>query len=167
MLQRVLKMVTSWPVDVVAVVIGAYEEEVLEAVDFGDSLLVLNPEWKDGMASSIRAGLDALSADTSIERAFLALGDQPRIPDDIPTTLLEAMDRSERPVALARYRYTTSNPALVDRSLWPRLMSRAGDRGASQLFEAHPAWVEEVQVDYPPPRDVDTEDDALDLLSTP
>jgi CTP:molybdopterin cytidylyltransferase MocA len=165
LLSWVIDAVRSWPVDVVAVVIGAYQDEILELVEFGESLIVINPEWEEGMASSLRVGLDALSREPSMERAFIALGDQPSIPPGVPEALVTAMDTSGRSAAVPRYRYQRSNPALVDRRLWPRLMSLEGDAGASRLLQAHPEWVEEVWIDHLPPRDVDTSDDAEDLLA--
>jgi molybdenum cofactor cytidylyltransferase len=164
LLQRIVAMVAEWPVDGTAVVLGAHEEEILDAVDFGDALVVVNPAWEEGLASSLRVGLDAVARDGRAERAFMVLGDQPGIPGEVPAGLIEAMDRSGRPAAVPKYRYQRGNPVLVDRFLWPRLMSLEGDAGAARLFQAHPEWVEEVRFDHPAPRDLDTPDDLSELL---
>ncbi len=165
LLSWVVEAVWEWPVTTVAVVIGAYEDEVLERVEFGDSVVVINPEWEEGLASSLRVGLDALTREPSVERTFVVLGDQPGIPVELPARLIDAMERSGRPAAVPRYRYQRANPVLVDRRLWSRFMSLEGDAGAARLLQAHPEWVEEVWVDHLPPRDVDTPEDAADLLS--
>lgn len=163
LLSWIVEAVWQWPVAVVAVVIGAYEDEILESVEFGESIIVINPEWEEGLASSLRVGLDALTREPAVERAFIALGDQPGIPSDLPQALIEAMEESGRPAAVPRYRYQRANPVLVERRLWDRLMSLEGDSGASRLLQAHPEWVTEVRVDHLPPRDVDTPEDAADL----
>ena len=155
----------SWPVDGVAVVLGAYEDVILESVDFGDSLVVVNPEWEEGIASSLRVGLDAISRHPRSERAFVAMGDQPRIPAEVPPALIEGMEISGRPAVVPKYRYQRSNPVLVARSLWPRLMSLEGDAGASRLLLSHPQWVHEIRFDHAAPRDVDNPDDVADLLA--
>lgn len=62
-----------------------------------------------------------------------------------------------------KYRYSWGNPVLIDRALWPRLMSLAGDQGARRLLEAHPEWVDEVWLESLPPRDVDTAADVEEL----
>jgi molybdenum cofactor cytidylyltransferase len=165
LIEHVLETVATWPIDSTAVVLGAFEQEILEAVDFGDRLVVINPEWEEGIASSLRVGLDAVARDLRAERVFLALGDQPRIPADVPPGLIEGMERSGKPVAVPKYRYQRANPVLVDRRLWPRLMSLEGDSGAGRLLQAHPEWVHEVRFDHPVPRDVDTPADLEDLLS--
>ncbi|MBU1227573.1 MAG: nucleotidyltransferase family protein [Actinobacteria bacterium] len=164
LLEWVIDAVRTWPVDSIAVVLGSQEEEILEAVDFGDALVVVNPEWEEGIASSLRVGLDAVGRDLHAERVFVVLADQPDIPAEVPSALIEGMDRSGKPVALPKYRYQRSNPVLVERSLWTRLMSLEGDVGASRLFQAHPEWVHEVRFDQSAPRDIDTPEDLSDLL---
>lgn len=164
LLQRVVDAVAAWPVDGVAVVLGAYEEEILAAVVFGEALVVLNPEWEEGIASSLRVGLDAVARDGRAERVFVVLGDQPGIPPEVPEGLLEGMERSGKPAVIPKYRYQRGNPVLVSRFLWPRLMSLEGDAGAARLLQAHPEWVHEVRFDHPLPRDVDTPQDLGDLL---
>lgn len=158
-----MSAVAGWPVSLVVVVIGAAEDEVLEAVDFGDAVVAVNPEWEEGIASSIRVGLDVLSRDRRIDAAFIALGDQPRIPSEVPGALIAALEDSGRQAAVPKYRYERANPVLIHRSLWPRLMSLEGDSGAARLLQTHPEWVEEVWIDHTPPIDIDTRDDVADL----
>lgn len=164
LLQWVIDAVGNWPIDGIVLVLGAHAPEVLDTIDVGSALVVINPEWEEGIASSLRVGLDALTREPHAERAFIVLGDQPRIPAEVPAALLAAAD-SGKPVIAPRYRYQRSNPVLVARSLWPRLMSLEGDAGASRLFQAHPEWVHDVWFDRLPPRDIDTEVDIADLLA--
>lgn len=163
MLESVVAAVSEWPVDLVVVVLGSGAEEILETVDLGESLVVVNEGWAEGIASSIRVGLDVLTRSPSWERVFMVLADQPRIPEDVPGLLLSAALASHRPAIVPVYRYDRGHPVLFDRSLWPRLMTLEGDTGASGLLRTHPEWVEEVRVDHLPPRDVDTSSDVADL----
>lgn len=163
LLQLVVDGVREWPVESVVVVLGAAADDVLDAVDFGDAMVAINEDWEEGIASSLRVGVDILERDPAVERTFVALGDQPGIPAEVPILLVEAAEWSDRPAIVPVYRYERANPVLFDRRLWHRLMALEGDHGASDLLRAHPDWVEEVRVDWPAPRDVDTEDDVADL----
>ncbi len=163
LLQQVLDMVATWPVDGVVVVLGAHADEVMDMIEFGDATIAINDDWEEGMAASIRVGLDLLARDASWERAFVVLGDQPGIPDEVPEGLLEAAETTHRPVVVPVYRYERGHPVLFDRSLWPRLMALSGDVGASALLTTHPEWVEELRFSRSTPRDVDTRDDLADL----
>ena len=165
LLEGVVTTVTAWPVSGVVVVIGAEADAVLAGVDFPDEVTVLlNEEWEEGMASSLRAGLDALTRWGGPDWTFVVLADQPHIPPEVPGRLLEAAAITHRRAVVPVYRYQRGNPVLVSRALWPRLMSLEGDRGASGLFDAHPEWVEEVRFDLSMPRDIDTPLDAEEVL---
>jgi molybdenum cofactor cytidylyltransferase len=163
LLERVVTAVADWGVSPVVVVLGAHAEEILEQADLGRSLVVVNPEWEEGIASSLRAGFDLLARGREADQAFVALGDQPRIPPDVPPALLAAAAESGRPAVVPVYRYQRGNPVLVGRWLWPRLMSLEGDAGAAALLRAHPGWVQEVRFDHPAPADVDLPADIQNL----
>lgn len=163
LLEQVVAAVQLWPARPVVVVLGAQAEEILERVDFGEASAVVNPEWEDGIAASLRAGFDWLSREGRAEWAFVALGDQPRIPVEVPAALLAAAESHGRPAVVPVYRYQRGNPVLVGRELWGRMMSLEGDTGAAALLRAHPAWVHEVRFDHPMPADVDLPADIQDL----
>jgi CTP:molybdopterin cytidylyltransferase MocA len=163
LLEGVVAEVSAWPVHSVAVVLGAHAEEVAGAVDFGEATVLENPDWEEGIAASLRVGLDYIGRDARADTVIVALGDQPRIPGDVPAELLGALERSGRPAAVPKYRFQVGNPVALRRTLWPRLMALEGDAGASRLLRAHPDWVEEVWFDHLPPRDVDTPSDVADL----
>jgi molybdenum cofactor cytidylyltransferase len=163
LLGHVLDRVRELPFDEVFVVIGASGDEILAKVDLGGTTVVENPEWEEGMASSLRVGLDAVLRLSRADAAAIFLGDQPEIPEEVVTGLLEARHGTKRQAIIPKYRYTWGNPVVVERALWPRLMSLEGDEGAKRLFIAHPEWIHEVWFEQRPPRDVDTQADVDDL----
>ena len=165
LLEHVVKGVVEWPVNLVVVVLGHSAEQVLEEVDFGSALVAINEGWEEGIASSLRVGLDVLARDPRVDLTFVALGDQPGIPAEVPGLLLAAAAESPRPALVPLYRYERGNPVLFRRMLWERLMTLEGDHGAAELLRAHADWVEEVRVDHAPPRDIDTASDVADLLA--
>ena len=158
-----LSGVAGYPVDEVWVVLGADIDRVMAEVDFGDAGVIENPEWEEGLASSVRVGLDALSRLSQAEWALMVLGDQPTIAAEVVEALVEHSHRSRSSAIVPKYRYAWGNPVLVRRVLWPRLMSLEGDEGAKRLLQAHPEWVEEVWVEALAPRDVDTQADVDEL----
>lgn len=163
LLGHVVAQIKRLPVDEVWVVLGADAERILAEVDLEGCGVIENPEWEEGIASSIRVALDALIQISRAESALIVIGDQPNLDSRLIGEVLETAARSPAPVVIPKYRYTWGNPVVVDRSLWPRLMSLEGDEGAQRLFKAHPEWVEEVWTDQLPPRDVDTEADLAEL----
>ena len=165
LLEYVVEQVSGWPqVDSVYVVLGAKAERIMERADLSAVTVIENFEWTEGVASSLRAGLDTLIGDRAAERALIVLADQPTVPGEVIPLLLEARRRSRRPVVIPRYRFVRGHPVLVDRSVWPRLVAGLeGDQGARNLFLSHPEWVEEVLIGDRLPRDIDTREDLDEL----
>lgn len=163
LLGQVVDQTRRYPVDEIWVVLGSDADTVLEKVDLSGCGVVENPEWEEGIASSLRVGLDALLQASRVDAALIVIGDQPNVDRRVVARVVTAGEGSSRPVIIPKYRYTWGNPVMVDRSLWPRLMSLEGDEGAQRLFKAHPEWVEEVWTDQLPPRDIDTEADVHEL----
>jgi len=163
LLSHVVARTREFPVGEVWVVLGHDSETILAETDFGDAGVIENPEWEEGIASSIRVALDALTRLSRCDRALIVMGDQPSVAVEVVEELMASHERADQPVSLPKYRYSWGNPVLVDRSLWPRLMSLEGDQGAQRLWQAHPEWVNEVWFSDLGPRDVDTETDVDDL----
>lgn len=163
LLEHVVAKVRTWPVDSIWVVLGSDIDAILESTDLGDAGIVENPEWAEGIASSLRSGLDAIARRGDTDAVVIVLGDQPEIDASVVEELVERYRATGGPAVVPKYRYQRGNPVLIDRSLWPRLMSLEGDHGAGSLLQAHPEWVEEVWVASTAPRDVDTPEDVEDL----
>jgi molybdenum cofactor cytidylyltransferase len=163
LLGHVVARTNEFPVEEVWVVVGYEADRILAETELGEAGVVENPEWEEGIASSIRVGLDALTRLSRCDQALIVIGDQPAVPVEVVDELLASHARSDKPVSVPKYRYTSGNPVLVDRLLWPRLMSLAGDEGAGRLWQAHPEWVNEVWFSDLAPRDVDTERDVAEM----
>lgn len=163
LLGHVVSRTFEFPVDEVWVVLGHEADQILDDTDLGEAYVVENLEWEEGIASSLRVALDALTRLSRCDQALIVIGDQPDVPVDTVTDLLESHVRSGRPVSIPKYRYSWGNPVVVNRSLWARLMSLEGDEGAKRLWQAHPEWVNEVWFSESAPRDVDTEADVDEL----
>ena len=101
LLEHVVEQVRGWPqVDSVYVVLGANAERIMDRADLSTVTVIENFEWAEGVASSLRAGLDTLIGDRVAERALIVLADQPTVPGDVIPLLLEARRRSRRPVVI-------------------------------------------------------------------
>ncbi|MEA1903504.1 MAG: nucleotidyltransferase family protein [Actinomycetota bacterium] len=163
LLGHVVRRTAAFPVDEVWVVLGYESDRIIAETELGDAGVVENPEWEEGIASSIRVGLDALNRLSDCDTALIVVADQPGVSPEVVAELLESHSRAGKPVTVPKYRYSLGNPVLVDRSLWPRLMSLDGDDGAMKLWKSHPEWVNEVWFAEGQPRDVDIERDVTEM----
>jgi molybdenum cofactor cytidylyltransferase len=163
LLEHVVRRTEQFGADEIWIVVGSESDRILDESDLGDAGVIENPEWEEGIASSIRVGLDALTRLSRCETAIIVIGDQPDVSPEVVAELMASHAAATQPVTVPKYRYSWGNPVIVDRSMWPRLMSLEGDEGASRLWKAHPEWINEVWFSDLAPRDVDTESDVTEL----
>ena len=163
LLGHVVSRTLDFPIDEVWVVLGHDAEAILAETDLGDAYVIENLEWEEGIASSLRVALDALTRLSRCDKALIVIGDQPEVPVNTVRELLASHARAGKPVTIPKYRYNWGNPVVVERSLWPRLMSLEGDEGALRLWQAHPEWINEVWFSDSAPRDVDTDADVEEM----
>ncbi|MDW8009489.1 MAG: nucleotidyltransferase family protein [Chloroflexota bacterium] len=121
----------------VLVVLGAHGPELAQALPSG-AVAVHNPDWQEGMASSIRAGLAALERGwPQAAAAIVMVCDQPSVSAGLLRRLVAAWRQGSAAAVACQYGDTVGVPALFSRSLWPELMALRGDRGAKSVLERH------------------------------
>jgi CTP:molybdopterin cytidylyltransferase MocA len=148
-------------VERVIVVLGDRADEVRSAAGLpADPRLVtlVNRDWAEGMASSIRRGLEACGDASAV---LLALGDQPGVDAARVSALLSAWRPGVR-LVVPVHGDRASHPVLFARSLLDELRDLRGDFGAREVVRRH--WSEAVRVPTPPLADVDTEEDYRGIL---
>ena len=125
--------------------------------------VVIDPEWQEGSAAPLRAGLDYLAHATSLEAAFVLPMNVPLVESAALEELAAALAAHETLAAVPKYRYVRGLPILVKRDLWPRLLGAEGDIDLEHLIQAHPDWATEVRVDFAPPTRISTADQLAEL----
>ncbi|MEU3412508.1 nucleotidyltransferase family protein [Streptomyces sp. NPDC006658] len=147
----------------VHVVLGAAADEVRARAALDGCVLVDNPDWAEGMGSSLRAGLASL-AGTGARAALACLVDQPGIGPVAAARVLAAY-RDERSLVSAAYDGVRGHPVLFGAAHWAGIAETAtGDRGARAYLRAHLAEIRLVEcADVAEPYDIDTEADLSHL----
>jgi molybdenum cofactor cytidylyltransferase len=149
-----------WPVIVVT---GANAEPVEAAVKDLDVIIVHNMDWKEGQASSIRAGLrppppsghlpqmrqSEIHVDQEspfvafgggregVGSAIFLLADQPQVTTSILRALMEKHAEGLHPVVAPLVMDRRANPVLFDRVTFPDLASLQGDVGGRAILHKY------------------------------
>lgn len=119
----------------VRVVLGARADTIRQALPADAGTIIVNPDWRHGMATSIRAGIEALPA--SAEAVLLLLCDQPMLgPSQLKKILTGWQAQPDRIVA-SQYQQTVGVPALFPRVFFEDLKALQQDRGAKSLLLQH------------------------------
>jgi CTP:molybdopterin cytidylyltransferase MocA len=156
------------PVDEIIAVTGKDAEELRAICSPYGVRVIRNPDWAEGMSTSVRAGLRA--CEQGARAVVVALADQPLVGAEAVERLVGAFEGGAR-VAVATYGGSSRNPALFAREVLPLLERElSGDTGARVFLKRHPELVTEVPCDdVADPADVDTVEDLrrLEDLSAP
>ncbi|WP_129663019.1 nucleotidyltransferase family protein [Phytoactinopolyspora endophytica] len=130
----------------VVVVEGAVGLEVTGQAAGVPVRVVYNPDWRDGMGSSLRVGLDAVR-ETGVGAVVVALVDQPWLgPESVHR--LRGARAGGAFVAAATYGGERGNPVLLGSEVWDDVLALAeGDVGARAFIQAHPELVTAVPCD--------------------
>ena len=155
LVERGFRLLLDGGCDPVVVVVGAAADTVRAEADLAGALVVDNHDWASGMASSLRAGLDALAATPAVA-ALVALVDQPFVGTAAVARLVALADVDA--VAVATYRGVGGHPVLLGRETWGEAARVAtGDRGARDFLSTAGDRVRRIPCDGTgDPDDLDT-----------
>jgi CTP:molybdopterin cytidylyltransferase MocA len=127
--------------DRVAVVVGAAAGLIAPVLDDLDVTILWNGGWREGVASSIRAGVRWAAA-IDADAAILCPCDQPRLDRAQLDRLIAASEGGARAVA-SRYQHHPGVPALYPRAIFPALLALRGDHGTRAVLTP------EIELEWP------------------
>jgi len=135
LLSRTIDVAAEAGFSPVIVVVGAEAEAVRASIASKRVDIVSNPEWRTGMGSSIRAGIQHFQQ-LGAESAAIAIltGDQPLITAAALREMRKLLNLSRASVVAAEYGGALGVPALFRRSLVSRLISLPPQSGAKALL---------------------------------
>jgi molybdenum cofactor cytidylyltransferase len=142
------------------VVLGSGAAQLAPLLKHSPCSVVVNHEWREGLASSIRAGVVRLPAACSA--VMLLLADQAAVTADDLRRLAGSWRKQPQHIAAALYAGACGAPAIFPRSSFRALSELRGDAGARLLLRRNPDRI--VRVPMPSAAiDVDTPEDLLAL----
>jgi len=147
MVARVADAVLASRARPIVVVTGYEQDRVRSALAGRDVCFAHNPDYGEGLSTSLRTGLAAL-ADADIDGAIICLGDMPDITAAVIDSLIAAYDPVEgRAICVPTYKGKRGNPVLWGRGFFADMAALTGDVGARHLIGANAEVVCEVPTD--------------------
>lgn len=145
LLEEVLASVEGAHMDQIVLVLGFAADAVQPHIKTANLKIVVNREYSQGMATSLRTGLAAL--DHEIAAALIVLADQPLVRSTTLNRIIDEYRTSQAQIVIPLYRGFRGNPVLLDRSVFPEVMALEGDIGCRAIFGAHVGGIAKVEVD--------------------
>jgi len=128
------------------IVVTGHEKEKVEAALAGLPVrFVHNPDYAEGLGSSLRTGIAAVPKEA--DGAVICLGDMPQVDAGLIDKLLAAFDPEKGAlVVVPSIDGRRGNPVVWSRRFFPDLMAAHGDVGARHLIGSYAEAVVEVPV---------------------
>jgi molybdenum cofactor cytidylyltransferase len=152
--------------DLVTLVLGHQAREIKKALKSDlhhpKLTITLNNLYRDGISSSIRAGLSQVEA--AYDHVMIILADLPRLSSEPINLLLHRYLASPLSLGALQIKGRRSHPVIIGRKFYPELRQLRGDLGARDLFLKYPeqALLVETGENYDD-RDIDTMEDYFVL----
>lgn len=142
--QSLANLLGSQITDVV-VVLGYRAEELTKRLSGQPVKIVVNPVYRQGMGSSIAAGLKFV--DSQAPAVMLTLGDQPYVDSPTINRLIEAFQNNNRGIIIPTYKGKRGHPLIFAKKYQPQLARLKSDIGGREIIRENPGDILEVPVD--------------------
>jgi len=145
------------------IVLGADAERVAAEAGLPRGVaVVVNARWREGMLTSVWAGLDACEA-LGVDAVLVHPVDNPLVADATVRAVTEAL-AAGAPIAVPTHAGRRGHPAGFARVAWPALRAAPLEGGARRVLAERPDWVVHVPAGPDCLVDIDTPEALREAL---
>lgn len=145
MIETVIDRVIQSKVEKILVVLGSNREKIEKKIGNLPLEIAVNPDFKEGMLSSVQRGLEALPEEAQAVLVFL--GDQPSIPSEVIDSVINAFRKTGKGIVLPVYKGERGHPVLIDMKYRHEVENLNPEVGLRELVYGQPDDILEVEVD--------------------
>ena len=143
LIKHSVKNILASSIGELIIVLGFQKEIIEKLINKNEKIkFVFNKDFKSGIASSIKVGLNHLSKNT--EAFFICLGDMPMINSNIYNQLIKSKNKKD--ILVPTYNKAQGNPVLFSISMKSTIMSIKGDIGAKKIIRSKKSKVQLVEI---------------------
>ena len=162
LLKRAIDLASNTFDNRVKLVLGIKPNKLQREADGYDIEIVVNKDWENGIASSLRSGIKALPA--HCKGALIILCDQPYINEQHVRQMIDAWKRDHTKIIASAYADTVGVPAIFPAQHFPAILQLQGDTGAKAIIDNNLEHVARVSIPEAE-IDIDTQEDLIKILS--
>lgn len=163
LLRHTLDNLLRSDVDEIILVLGHEAEKIEKGLEGLDIKIILNPDYRRGMASSLKRGLRTM--DPASEAFLILLADQPGIDPQLVNRVIQEFRQADPKRGIVRpvYRGRPGHPVLIGIRYLEEALQLQGDVGAREILKKHPEDVLEIAVGRKAVlEDIDTPEEYLE-----
>ncbi len=143
-IETVLDNAASSKANYTLLVLGCFREKIKQKVKGFPAITVFNPNYKQGMLSSVQIGFRSLPQ--GAQAAVVLLGDQPSISHRIIDQVIEGYSQTTKGIILPAYKKKRGHPVLFDMKYKNEIAALSPEVGLRGIVYNHPGDVHEVHV---------------------
>ena len=154
MIEYVIRASLDSKLDRIFLVLGHHYKKILKALAENSKYfkndrleIVSNRQYRQGMSSSVRAGLS--SAGNTFGSVMFLLGDQPLVDSRLINLLLNRFYKSDKNICVPVYKEKRGNPTIFSRKHFNLLQRVKGDSGGRRIILANPDDILKIDTDSP------------------
>jgi len=161
LLKRAIETATGTLGNRVKLVLGLKSNKLQRETEGYDIEVVVNRDWENGIASSLRAGIKSLPS--RCKGALIIFCDQPRINEHHLRQMIDTWKTQPERIVASSYADTRGVPVIFPSSYFASILELKGDNGAKSILESNsdnliPISIPEAEID------IDTQEDLIKIL---
>ncbi len=143
-IETVLDNAASSKANYTLLVLGGFREKIKQKAKGFPAITIFNPDYKQGMLSSVQQGFRSLPE--GAQAAVVLLGDQPAISHTVIDKVIDAYSQTTKGIVLPTYKKKRGHPVLFDMKYKSDIAALSPNVGLKGIAYGHPSDVFEVQV---------------------
>ena len=164
LLQHTIDSALESRVKLVIIVLGYDAEEIENQIREQSALILKNPDWATGMASSIRLGINFLKKqEPMVDNALIMVCDQPHVSKELIKLMIQKRQEKNTSIIACSYSNTIGTPVLFHNQHFEDLTQLMGDQGAKSILMKYPESIEIIQFEQGR-IDIDTPENYKNLI---
>ncbi len=145
LVRRVVDTAKDANCSAIVVVLGSKRKQIERELKETDAIVAENQDWRRGIGSSIRVGVEsAVNQAPDLEAIVLLTCDQPFMKTDTIERLIAMREKTKKAIVASSYSETLGVPALFDRSCFQELLALDDETGAKAIILSNRDRVAEV-----------------------
>lgn len=158
LVQRAIETATKTNAQGSVLILGANLELILTDIRNSKVNVVINKNWKEGMASGMQKGLEYMEKKLAPDQVIMMLCDQPFVNSDLLNSLIEKQKETGKGIVACQYNDILGVPVLFTKMYFKELGTLKGSEGAKKVLYSHQDDL--AQVEFPEGAiDIDTLED--------
>lgn len=166
LIKRTCETAMDTPCHPIVTVLGANRNLIRKETERMPITVIDNPQWENGMSSSIKMGLaGAYMTEKAIEAAIFLTVDMPYVNAELINKMIEKANSDEKiEIVACKYDSQMGIPVLFKRTLFTDLLELTGDEGAKKVVMKNKDKT--AFIDFPEGKlDLDTIDEYRNFVS--